>query len=225
MIRRCAVAVFVKTPGLSPIKTRLVATAGHRVAGEFYRRAIAITEEVVTAAGRLLPGLSPNWAVAEAAGTGAEQWRGLPVVGQGDGGLGERMARVYDGLLATHGAVILIGADCPLLTANDLVGAARRVTASDAPFLIGRAADGGFYLFGGAGPVPRSVWTGVEYSRDTTATQLAHGLRPLGTVEELRPLPDVDVADDLGRLARWPVAPATLLPSQRDLLDWARAPR
>jgi glycosyltransferase A (GT-A) superfamily protein (DUF2064 family) len=43
-------AVFVKTPGLSPIKTRLAASVGEQKALEFYRRSLRVTEAVVHAA-------------------------------------------------------------------------------------------------------------------------------------------------------------------------------
>ena len=46
-----AVAIFVKTPGLSPLKTRLAKGIGSALATEFHRRAAAAVSAVARAAG------------------------------------------------------------------------------------------------------------------------------------------------------------------------------
>lgn len=217
-----ALAIFVKTPGLSPVKTRLGATAGTEVAREFYRRAVDIVEAVAAKAAMECGDLTPYWAVAEREALADSRWQSFATVWQGEGGLGSRLDRVYAELRAGHEAVLMIGADSPLLTARDLRQARDAIAPSGKPFVLGRALDGGFYLFGGRAPVPTEAWKAVVYSAADTANQLLRQLRPLGAVAALDVLPDVDAAEDLSGLALAGVAEAELRPSQRALLQWIR---
>ncbi len=219
---RCAVAIFVKTPGHSPIKTRLAATAGPEVAREFYRRAVDIVEAVAAKAAAECGDLTPYWAVAEREAVADPRWQSFATVWQGEGGLGSRLARVYAELRAVHEVVLLIGADSPLLTARDLRDARDAITQKGKPFVLGRALDGGFYLFGGREPVPTEAWKAVVYSAADTANQLLRQIRPLGAVAPLDVMPDVDAAEDLGALLLAGVEEERLLPSQQSLLAWIR---
>ena len=212
-----AVAAFVRTPGYSPGKTRLAAGIGAARATEFYRLALAVTAAVLERAREL--GLAPYWAVAEAEGVDDPCWQALPRLWQGEGSLGERQDRVYRQLLEPHPAVLLIGADCPLLAPRDLLQAGRRL-GGGVPFVLGPATDGGYYLFGGRIPVPSAVWNGVAYSTPWTAGQLLAALGPIGAVELLPELPDVDTRADLGTILRHDRAGGELLPQQRALLGW-----
>lgn len=212
-----AVAAFVRTPGHSPGKTRLAAGIGAERAAEFYRLALAVTAAVLERAREL--GLAPYWAVAEEDGVDDPRWRGLPQLWQGEGSLGERQDRVYRHLLESHPAALLIGADCPLLAPRDLLQAGRRLS-EGVPFVLGPATDGGYYLFGGRIPVPSAVWNGVAYSTPGTAGQLLAALGPIGAVELLPELPDVDTRADLGVILRHGRAGGELLPQQRALLGW-----
>jgi glycosyltransferase A (GT-A) superfamily protein (DUF2064 family) len=212
-----AVAVWVKTPGLSPVKTRLAADVGREAAEEFYRRSVDAVRAVVSrAAEHDAPALTPYWAVAEAGG--AEGWDGFRVVGQGEGELGERLSRVYDALLERHRFVAFLGADAPQLAPALLLRAARAAMAG--AFVLGPADDGGFYLFAGSRPLPREVWTGVPYSDPSTCAELEARLRPLAPVERLERRYDVDTGDDLRRLRAELAARADLLPEQRSLARW-----
>lgn len=212
-----AVAAFVRTPGHRPGKTRLAAGIGSERTAEFYRLALAVTEAVLESAGRV--GLAPYWAVAEPEGVRDSRWQALPRLWQGEGSLGERQDRVYRHLLETHPAALLIGADCPLLAPGDLLEAGRRL-GGGVPFVLGPATDGGYYLFGGRMPVPSAVWNEVEYSGPETAGQLLAALRPLGVVDLLPELPDVDTRADLGLILRHGRAGGELLPQQRALIGW-----
>ena len=209
-----AVAIWVKTPGLSPVKTRLAAGVGAKSAGEFYRLSVQAVEAVVKCAAAGRPGLlTPYWAVAEDAG--AASWRSFAVVPQGEGGLGTRLSRVYDALLARHAWVLFIGADAPQITAA-LLGEAADATAAG-EWVLGPATDGGFYLFGGGKPLMRDVWESVTYSAATTASELAGRL---GRVRYLPELFDVDTAAELAKLRAALRGETALLPAQRALLDW-----
>lgn len=215
-----AVAIWVKTPGLSPVKTRLAATVGIKAAEEFYRLSAQAVGAVVRQAVRASPELlTPYWAVAEEAALNHPFWRGFPTVYQGEGGLGTRLSHVYDTLLRRHPWVIFIGADAPQITPKLLRNAVCKLTTSG-DFVLGAAEDGGFYLFGGSKPMPRDIWEQVPYSVSETAQMLADRLRQIGYIQYVPALFDVDTAGQLVKLKSELARKRDLLPEQSDLLTW-----
>lgn len=220
-----ALAIFVKTPGLSSIKTRLAASIGQDRAEEFYRLAVDAIRAVAMAAHAQF-GLTPYWAIAEEHGLDHPMWSGLDQIGQGTGGLGTRLHTVYSELLQRHREVLFVGADSPQLAVSALGAAIESLRCSDSsaessPFVLGRTTDGGFYLFGGRIPVSKEIWESVSYSVETTAREFASLLRPIGSIHELPVLCDVDTADDLLRLGQLSRSDPELLPKQVHVLEWA----
>lgn len=215
-----AIAAFVKTPGHSPLKTRLAADRGVRFAEAFHRHACAATAAVMRAAAARDARLQPHWAVAEPAALHGPLWRGMPRLWQGDGDLGARLSHVYSTLLATHRGVILIGADAPQLRADDLIAAADALDAR--PFVLAPSFDGGFWLFGGRRPLPRAVWTQTPWSQPDTCARLADALASHGEQASLRMLRDVDCADDLPALRDALAKSPAPLPEQTRLAEWLR---
>jgi uncharacterized protein len=212
-----AVAAFVKTPGLSGIKTRLAADCGVQAAADFYALAIACVEELLTPSDQI----TPFWAVAEVAGRNHPLWRRFPTLSQGDGGLGERLHRVYSALLEKFSAVILIGADSPQLAPGHFSSALQRLE-DGADFVFGPAADGGFYLLAGREPIPHQVFTAVEYSAADTMAQLQERLSRIGRVEAIQNESDVDTGADLLHLMSALSLMAKRTPSQTALMEWLR---
>lgn len=212
-----ALAIFVKTPGLSPVKTRLAATLGVAQATHFYRLAAAATAAVAQSC---QPALMPYWAVAEAEPEARLAWPEFAHVWQGEGDLGARLHQIYTELQARHGRVLLIGADAPQLTPALLKRALAALDDADSPFVLGDAADGGFWLFGGRQPIDRRVWLGVRYSQTDTAMQLRGALAAFGSTATLSMLSDVDEAADLPLLIRALATLADPVPAQRTLHDW-----
>lgn len=218
--RTPALAIFVKTPGLSPVKTRLAATLGAAAATRFHQLAAGATGEVARSCQSQL---TPYWAIAEAGPVAAAAWSGFASLHQGDGGLGERLHTVYSRLQARHGRVLLIGADAPQLTAELLRAAIDQLDDDATSFVIGNASDGGFWLFGGRAPIPREVWTSVRYSQPRTAADLREQLTPHGGVARVPALADVDIAADLPVLLEALAALVEPLPAQRLLHDWLQS--
>jgi rSAM/selenodomain-associated transferase 1 len=190
-------AIFVKTPGLSPVKTRLARGIGPSAAEDFHRHAAAAVADVARQARQTLPALTAYWAVAEAEAMTAPPWRDLPCLAQGDGDLGARMRHIYDRLRARHGAALLIGADAPQLQATDLQAACLALASHDA--VIGPSADGGFWLFGGRVALPAAAWDATPWSQADTRERFVDALGAI-TVATLRTLRDVDDRDDLPAL-------------------------
>lgn len=201
----CAAAIFVKTPGLSPLKTRLAAGIGVPAATAWHRLAARATAAVVAQ----VPGLSGYWAVAEPDADAAGAWPGLPRLQQGPGCLGERMGRVHAALVARHGRGMVLGADTPQLD-PDVLGRAVAWLEDPAPRLVlGPARDGGFWLLGANRALPPPAWTAAPCGRPDTAAGFRAAMAGCGDWLELPPLTDVDTATDLapmlaelGKLAR-----------------------
>lgn len=195
--RSGALAIFVKTPGFSPVKTRLALSIGTSDAEQFYVLSAKTVAAAVGEASRCVR-LTPYWAVAEQGALGDPLWSRFQRIWQGDGELGERLGYVYEELIRRYSFVVFIGADSPDLSAKRLVDASSLLSQDTQPnFVIGRAEDGGFYLFGGSAPIPRRIWREVPYSQSTTATELAFRIERLGTLKALPPLLDVDTFEDL----------------------------
>lgn len=218
-----ALAVFVKTPGHSSIKTRLAAGIGQTSAERWYRQSAQATLAVVEEFANAAQG-SAYWAVAEAAALSDPAWADLPCIAQPQGGLGARMAAIYSQLQQAHGAVMLIGADAPQLQTSELIRAAQWLSDIErARFAIGPALDGGFWLFGGNRPLPDDVWTQVSYSQSDTAAQFRRAVGEHAPWLELTALRDVDDVDDLPAVAAALESLTDPLPAQRELAVLSRS--
>ncbi len=209
-----AVAIFVKTPGHSPVKTRLAAGIGPGAAVAFHELSARAVAEVASALG---PAAAPCWAIAEPDAMTEARWLALPAIWQGHGDLGTRLHQVHSRLLAVHDAVLLLGADAPQVAPELLHKSLAAIANPATPFAMGESADGGFWLFGGRVPVPREVWCNVRYSQPDTAAQLRTALAGVGRIADLPPLIDVDEVDDLASVAGALAALPAPLPAQRAL--------
>lgn len=214
-------AIFVKTPGRSALKTRLAAGIGEAAALAWYRLAARAVAEVAVAA--FAHDQNVYWAVAEAEARDDPLWSDLPVLWQGSGGLGERMARVHDALVSRHGGGILLGADAPQIDAGDLHRAAAWLDSDAARAVLGPAQDGGFWLFGSNRRQPLAAWSSVAYSQPDTAEQFVAALPAAGKWCQLRLLGDVDRAIDLGPCIADLARLAAPVPAQVRLLEYSRA--
>jgi uncharacterized protein len=215
-----AIALFVKTPGLSPVKTRLAESLDTHTAETFHLVSSRAVSAVIQAVSQQ-SAVQGYYAVAEQEALQTVVWRDMPSLWQGEGGLGARMGLVYQALLAQHDFVILVGADIPQMTQQQLLQAAEWL-ANDrqARFSFGSSFDGGFWLFGGNCPAPETLWTDVAYSAADTGVQFLGMLKGLGEVQYLTPLRDVDEACDLVVLHETLESMPHLLPEQRELLHF-----
>lgn len=219
----CGVGIFVKTPSLSPVKTRLWPGLGRQCAEALYLISAEAVASVAQAAQRHA-GLQPYWAVAEAAALHSDAWVDLPHLAQGSGSLGERMARVYGLLRRRHHGAILIGADTPQLVPEALERSASWLASTEPRLVIGRAHDGGFWLFGGNVPLPDHGWLGPQYSTAQTADQFVAAMQGFGRWLQLEMLRDIDTATDLPDVHARLSQLAVPTEAQRRLMDWLDAP-
>lgn len=213
------IAIFVKTPGLSPVKTRLAAAIGRMHAETLHLLAAEAVASVAREAA-LRSGYTVYWAVAESLEATAESWADLPRLAQGEGGLGERMQRIYDELLRRHGRAVLIGADVPQLRTTALMQACDWLAGEMPRYVLGPARDGGFWLFGGNAAVPAATWLRPDYGGDQVARQFESGLRTDRRVLNLPLLDDIDRLQDLPpAFAALSVLPEPT-PAQQRLREW-----
>ncbi|WP_376696700.1 TIGR04282 family arsenosugar biosynthesis glycosyltransferase [Wenzhouxiangella sp. EGI_FJ10305] len=209
-----AIAIFVKTPGLSPVKTRLARTLGTEQAEALYLECAATVAEVVGQA-------SPNvyWAIAEPERQAAAHWPGLAHIAQGPGGLGERMQRVLAALVERHGSGLLLGADAPQIDAALLRRACSWLSCDPPLNACGPARDGGFWTFGANHVPPLERWTRVPYSRPDTLQRFRESIGDETEWLELPMLSDLDTAEDMARVAAELKRLHRPLPSQLALLE------
>ena len=212
-------AIFVKTPGLSPVKTRLAAGIGVNAAESWHRLAAEAVASVVGA----VPGLAGYWAVAEAAHEVADAWPGLPLLEQGGGELGERMGRVLATLLARHDFALLLGADTPQLDPTELADAMEWLAAVEPRLVMGPARDGGFWLLGAnRNPAPAD-WLRAPCGRADTARGFLDAMARHGEWRLLPELTDVDEAHDLAAMLTEMERLDHPCPQQRRLAEWTRS--
>jgi len=216
-----ALAIFVKTPGLSPIKTRLSESIGKDSAQRFYELSVKATQAVAKAVKDQALNFEVYWAVAEPEAIQATIWSVFPKIFQGEGGLGDRLASVYDQLISRYQHVCFIGADSPHLTVHELNDAIDKTKARDS-FVIGETFDGGFYFFGGGRPLPRELWRAVKYSSEWTSMELKTGLAKIGDISLIGKSFDIDHGEDLDVYQNLLISNPHFLKEQQELISWVK---
>ncbi len=191
--------IFAKAPQPGHAKTRLIPALGAEGAAALARRMLdhALTQALAAGIGPIELCTSPP--------PGDPAWEKITIpaavlrTGQGEGDLGERMARAVRRVTADDGRpVLLMGSDCPALTAAVIREAARQLHTHDA--LLVPVADGGYVLIGLKSPCPalfgRMPWSTATVAAETLARMAALGLKvwrgPL--------LHDIDEPADLAQL-------------------------
>lgn len=211
-----AIAIFVKTPGRSSLKTRLARTVGRSLAEEWHRQAAGTVAAVADAA-KTGP---VYWAVAEDDALDHPLWRDHPAIGQGSGSLGERMARVHKRLVEDHGSALLLGADAPQLDPAWLEQAADWLAHESPRTCIGPARDGGFWTFGANQCIDIAHWQAVTYSSASTLTEFRRQVVVQGECLTLPELTDLDEVEDVPDLIAEFGDLADPHPRQVQLLRW-----
>ena len=182
------IVIFAKEPVAGWVKTRLIPALGAEGAAELARSMLARTVAEAVASGLKVELCGEPDAATWFEGVVSKS-------AQGGGGLGERLARAAERVVAGGEQVLLIGADCPELDAGRLQAAAEALEEVDA--VIHPAADGGYVLLG-LRRFDRSVFEGVAWSTDAVCAQTLERVRALGwSVRVLETLRDVDEVADL----------------------------
>ena len=226
---RSVVTVFVKTPGISPLKTRLARGVGPKIAQEFYRKAVLSLESLgnTLKEGVLQSGLKLDidfcWAVAEADGLEHTYWKGHKKVLQGtENELGGRLQHVAAQLFKDYDQVLFLGADAPQVSLTDILEALNGLNSGKE--VIGPAEDGGFWLLGCKRGLDLDIFRKITYSQPDTCRQLVSLLEPSGTPCFLKTYRDVDEREDLKDLQQTlKNSESALTPAQTSLQSWLQA--
>jgi uncharacterized protein len=219
------VLLFTKPPRPGRVKTRLIGELSAEQAAELHA---AFLGDVEASLRRGRFGLRIAWALEAGepvpAGVSETAADGIRQRGEDLG------ARLYDGLWRTADGfelVAAVGSDAPELRPEIVEDAFARLAAG-ADVVVGPTPDGGYYLIGlRRETLRRELFDGIAWSTDSVLDQTRARCRELGLALELLPeIEDVDVAEDLRRLARRLSAAAEGGPPRtRALLAaWGRIP-
>ena len=197
-----ALVIFAKTPGLSPVKTRLAVNFGQSNAEMFYRMSVDAVEEITLKAKELAENtIDLYWAVPERQAMPQRGTELFPVLWTGNSELREGICNILEELFSRYKQVIFIGTDSPQLKPPLILEAVDRLSSKPNSCVIGPSADGGFYLFGSNIHIPRAIWNQVEFSSNNTVNMLIKRLADSGYTHSLLSKEiDVHHYDDLSFL-------------------------
>ena len=191
----CLLIIFAKAPVAGYAKTRLAPALGHDLAARLASRMLdhALSSALASGIGPVELCCSPD--VAHPQFQQAAKEPGVALTHQGDGDLGQRMARAFARGLARHRRVVLIGTDTPALDAVVLRKAAAALNDHDAVFAP--ASDGGYVLIGLSRLAPE-LFDGIDWSTEKVMAQTHVRASTLAlSLCELPTLDDVDEPQDL----------------------------
>ena len=194
-----AVVVFAKAPRPGEVKTRLVPLLGAEGAAALHAKLAKRTLDTVRAASfepvelHCAPGADdPFFAYCQG-------HYGVALRPQVAGDLGARMHSAFENALATRARALIVGTDCPALTARHLRQAEQALCeGNDAVFVP--CEDGGYALIGLTHPDAK-LFDGIAWSADSVMADTRARLKQLGwSWRELETLWDVDRPEDYQRL-------------------------
>ncbi|MEW5975721.1 MAG: TIGR04282 family arsenosugar biosynthesis glycosyltransferase [Acidobacteriota bacterium] len=197
---RRSLVLFAKSPRLGTVKTRLQTHLTPdqclRLHEELIARTVETTQEIhlegLEKAILFTGGLDEAFRHAGRLGIPSEFHVGV----QFGTDLGSRMSHAIAGQFdAGFVQVVLIGVDCPLLSANDLLRAFEELAQNDV--VIGPAHDGGYYLVGLSVCVT-AIFDRIDWGSAQVYQQTIEALRRLDLKwSSLSPRSDLDTVEDL----------------------------
>lgn len=189
--------VFTRYPESGKAKTRLIPALGAEAAADLHRQ---MTERTLAEIQSLQQSYALTVEVWFAGGDRVQMqsWLGanLHYQPQPAGNLGDRMMQAFQTAFDTHvKAAIIIGTDCPELSAALLIEAFQALQQTD--LVLGPATDGGYYLIGLRQLVP-DLFQAIAWSTDQVFQQTVDIANKLHlSLTCLPPLTDIDRPDDL----------------------------
>jgi uncharacterized protein len=195
----CPVIVFAKAPEPGKVKTRLIPLLGEEGAAALHARLVQRALSVACAAdtGPVELACTPDTEHPFFRNC-AERYR-VTLARQSDGDLGIRMHEACLRAFGHSGAALIIGADCPALTAEHL-RAGRDVLAQSHEAVLVPAEDGGYVLIG-LKRCNRRLFEAIDWGGPNVMAETRSRLSRLGwNWFELPALWDVDRPEDYERL-------------------------
>ena len=195
----CRVMLFAKAPVAGAVKTRLIPVLGAAAAARLHERLVVRALETLTQAnvGPVEICCAPN--TSHAFFVACQQRFGVALTLQHEGDLGERMRHAFETALLTAPRALIVGADCPSITVNDVENAAAQLVTHDATLL---PADDGGYVLIGARRTHHSMFEDIEWGTSSVLEAQRERFRTLRwRWHEGATRWDVDRPEDLARLA------------------------
>ncbi len=177
--------IFAKAPVMGRAKTRLARDIGVVHAKRLYRAMTAqVLRQVQDPRWQTVLAITPPSAMGTIPEWQAQGNTQINQIAQVPGSLSPRLAAVFQG----KGPAIVIGTDCPQVTAVDIADGFAALRQNAAVF--GPADDGGFWLMGANGPLNPRIFDYVRWSHEATLSDIK--ARIDGNIAVLRTLTDVD---------------------------------
>ena len=190
-----SISILAKAPVAGLAKTRLIPVLGPEGAAALAARLI---EHMVGICAAAATGPVTLWTAPDDTHplfAAMRDRHGVTLARQPDGDLG---ARMHAAVTAANGPVLVVGADCPAMTADHLREAAKALRDRDA--VVIPAEDGGYVLIGLRGP-QSGLFSDIEWSTAMVMDETRRRMQALAlSCRELTPLWDVDSPADLARL-------------------------
>ena len=209
-MKKCLV-VLAKTPGLSPLKTRLAGKLGIEKTLEFYSLCKSCLQRL-----SLPDTYSTYLATGEKEGSEDPFWSNFSTFHAEGRSLAEKQSFIFDKLFPTHNSVVLIGMDIPQIEPKLIEKAFLNLERND--FVLGPTRDGGFYLFGSNKKICKKVWTQTPWSSKETAKEFTRLLESQPSL--LRTLTDVDRYEDLDFVVQ--EMPLKMSLEQKEIVYWIK---
>ena len=186
-------AIFVKTPEFSEVKTRLERDVGRNKARLAYEWCLTQTEETYKDISQQMSShLKVYWTYAEKNAAQSARWSTFESFWQQEGSLGDRLHHVFSEIKKRHEIAVVVGSDSPILPVPEVVNGLSDLLNSHADSIIGPAHDGGFYLFGSSISFTHRFWNEIPYSVDQTCRILREKLPKNSSFRELPMTWDLD---------------------------------
>ncbi len=191
----CHIIIFAKAPLAGFAKTRLIPALGEQGAAQLAKKlfdhavGVALSADIGSVELCVTPALDCSYWKAYSCP------KNLILSEQGEGDLGERMARAALRALQSHASVLLMGTDCPELDSHYLQNAAEELLCHDA--CLTPVSDGGYALMG-LNAFHERLFVDIPWSTEKVSALTLERFRQLDwQVAHLRALHDIDEADDL----------------------------
>ena len=192
--------IFLKNPVKGKVKTRLAKSIGDEAALKLYHKMVshtlgeadAVEATILLYYSDIIPSEYP-WSY-------KPKNPMMSLLQDQSPDLGKRMAESIKSGLKEHDHVIVIGSDCPDITAELIQRSFSLLRTND--IVLGPANDGGFYLLG-LSNWSDSIFDEVHWSTETVLEKCIKNIEGLGlSYILLEKLTDVDTLEDLQQINR-----------------------
>jgi rSAM/selenodomain-associated transferase 1 len=197
-MRRVRIIVFSKAPRPGFAKARLIPALGQEGSAGLAHAMLSYTLSESLAAGIGKVELCVTPSIGDVSWRGFSMPDGILITDQGEGDLGDRLARAAHRSLKQGESVLLIGTDCVEMSADLLCNAVRMLSEYDA--VMHCTSDGGYALLG-LNRFSPTLFAGIPWSTDAVAFTTLGKIGQMGwAVHVGRLLHDIDEPRDLKHL-------------------------